>query len=120
MSRNWGSRTSSLVTGLFVAALEEKIAIVLNEPMIPSAPIAVFRIPNTLTAVDRGMIVILNRPSAYNSGGLARGSRSLAVAVLGRVTKGPPSSDAAFVKATSGISLARPSSGNSFRNGKNG
>src|SRR5215475_6850540 len=56
----------------------------------------------------------------YNSGGLARGSRSLVVAVLGRVTKGPPSSGADLVKATSGISLGRPSNGNSFRNGKNG
>ena len=57
---------------------------------------------------------------AHNSGGRARGSRSLAVAVLGRVTNGPPSSDAALVKATSGISLGRPSNGNSLRNGKNG
>src|SRR5437868_2210205 len=56
----------------------------------------------------------------YNSGGRARGSRSLAVAVLGRVTNGPPSSDAALLKATSGISLGSPSNGNSFRSGKNG
>src|SRR5260370_16505387 len=95
MSRNWGSRTSSLVTGLFAAALEEKIAIGLNEPVIPSAPIAVFRIPNTLTAVDRGMIVILNRPSAYNSGGLAGGSRSSPLPVLARVPNEPPPSAAA-------------------------
>src|SRR5260370_36842990 len=98
MSRNWGSRTSSLVTGLFAAALEEKIAIVLNEPMIPSAPIAVFRIPNTLTAVDRGMIVIFNRSSAYNSGGLARGSRSLSGGVMGWGPNGRPWRDAALGK----------------------
>ena len=56
----------------------------------------------------------------YNSGGRARGSRSLVVAVDGRVTNGPPSSGADLVKATSGISLGRPSNGNSLRNGKNG
>src|SRR5256886_6067746 len=56
----------------------------------------------------------------HNSGGLARGSRSLAVAVLGWVTNGPPSIGVALVNATSGISLGRPSNGNSFRKGKNG
>src|SRR4029434_3672723 len=56
----------------------------------------------------------------HNSGGLARGSRSFVVAVLGCVTNGPPSSGADLVKATSGISLASPSNGNSLRNGKNG
>lgn len=56
----------------------------------------------------------------HNSGGCARGSRSFAVAVLGLVTNGPPSIGVTFVKATSGISLGKPSSGNSFRNGKNG
>ena len=42
------------------------------------------------------------------------------VAVLGEVTKGPPSSGAADVNATSGMSLGKPSSGNSFRSGKYG
>src|SRR5207248_2742990 len=54
------------------------------------------------------------------SGRLARGSRSLAVAVDGCVTNGPPSIGAAEVNATSGISLGKPSSGKSFLSGKNG
>jgi hypothetical protein len=48
----------------------------------------------------------------------ARGSRSFVVAVLGDVTNGPPSSGALSEKATSGMSLGKPSSGNSFRSGK--
>ena len=48
----------------------------------------------------------------------ARGSRSFVVAVLGMVTNGPPSSGALSEKATSGMLLGNPSSGNSFRNGK--
>lgn len=48
----------------------------------------------------------------------ARGSRSFVVAVLGEVTNGPPSSGALSENATSGISLGKPSSGNSFRSGK--
>ncbi len=47
-----------------------------------------------------------------------RGSRSLVVAVVGLVTKGPPSSGARFEKATSGISLGLPASGKSLRRGK--
>ncbi|MEY5015999.1 MAG: hypothetical protein RIS92_2357 [Verrucomicrobiota bacterium] len=47
-----------------------------------------------------------------------RGSRSLVVAVVGLVTKGPPSSGARFEKATSGMSLGRPARGKSFRKGK--
>jgi hypothetical protein len=48
----------------------------------------------------------------------ARGSRSFVVAVLGDVTKGPPSSGALSEKATSGMLLGKPSNGNSFRSGK--
>ena len=40
------------------------------------------------------------------------------VAVLGVVTNGPPSRGAAEENATSGISLGKPSTGNSFRRGK--
>ena len=40
------------------------------------------------------------------------------LAVLGTVTKGPPSIGATEVKPTSGMSLGLPSRGNSFRNGK--
>src|ERR1039457_2205686 len=47
-------------------------------------------------------------------------SRSFVVAVDGIVTNGPPSIGAASVKATSGISLGKPSSGNSLRRGKKG
>ena len=54
----------------------------------------------------------------YSSGLRARGSRSFVVALLGNVTKGPPSSGAVSEKATSGILLGNPSSGNSFRSGK--
>ncbi len=42
----------------------------------------------------------------------------LVVAVLGGVTNGPPSSGALAEKATSGMSLGKPSSGNSLRSGK--
>jgi len=58
--------------------------------------------------------------ATHNSAGRARGSRSLEPAVLGIVTKGPPSSGVTLVNATSGISLGKPASGKSFRNGKNG
>ena len=47
----------------------------------------------------------------------ARGSRSLVVAVVPKVTKGPPSKGAASLKATSGMSLGLPPSGKSLRNG---
>ena len=42
------------------------------------------------------------------------------VAVEGTVTKGPPASGAALLKATSGMSLARPARGKSLRSGKKG
>ena len=45
------------------------------------------------------------------------GSRSLVVNVVGTVTNGPPSIGARRLKATSGMSLARPASGKSLRSG---
>ena len=60
------------------------------------------------------------QPRCYcgSIGRRARGSRSFAVAVLGSVTNGPPSSGALSENATSGMLLGNPSSGNSFRSGK--
>src|SRR5205814_10342849 len=63
------------------------------------------------------------RPSLVKDHGIsvglrARGSRSLVVAVLGEVTNGPPSRGAAEENAMSGMSLGKPSNGNSFRSGK--
>src|SRR5436309_1241824 len=77
-----------------------------------------------LTRSRRRFVIFVRltlRPvDTHNSGGRARGSRSLEPAVLGTVTKGPPSRGVTLVKATSGISLGSPSSGKSFRSGKNG
>jgi len=47
-----------------------------------------------------------------------RGSRLSVEAEQGDVTKGPPSNGTGSEKATSGISLALPARGKSFRNGK--
>lgn len=58
----------------------------------------------------------LRRPQAP----FARGSRVTVSPAPGLVINGPPCSGAASVKATSGISLALPANGNSFRSGKNG
>jgi len=81
----------------------------------------VFKKPRQFVKPESFYTELLQPFSLYhNSGGRARGSRSLALAVLGTVTNGPPSIGVTFVKATSGISLGSPSSGNSFRNGKNG
>src|SRR5207302_6306222 len=52
------------------------------------------------------------------SGTRTRGSRAIASLPPGRVTNGPPSIRACFLKPTSGISLAFPANGKSFRNGK--
>jgi len=51
------------------------------------------------------------------SGNRARGSRAMVSRPPATVTKGPPSSGAALVKATSGTLLGLPDSGKSFRNG---
>src|SRR2546421_12515844 len=63
---------------------------------------------------------IFSSEEFHNSGGLARGSRSLAVAVVGRVEQGRASGDGGLVNMRSGISVGRPSKGNDFVDGKNG